>query len=394
MATDELEDKQDEQSFAEPDEQSTPEAEQGNQEDSSDEETNPLALSDEEIMAMDDPADPAGESDSESDPDEFDDSSAEAKDPADNAAASDPHSGGEESAEGDDDTANAERDISAEHAKIFAPFKANGTELQLNSPEEVISLMQQGANYHQKMEKISGQMKTIKTLEKAGIDGEKLNYLIDLHNKNPQAISKLLADSEIDPMDLETEESEQYRPKDYAPSESDIALDEVLDELKETPTFGELIDVVGNQWDDSSREHLASNSELLRTLNTHMARGVYSVIQTELGRARALGQLRGLSDLAAYQQVGASIQARGGFDHLATQETATADPVQGDTITPAQAAITLRPTQKSGDQNLNAKRRAASPTKAASSSAKSSSKVNPLGMSDAEFEKQMGSILQ
>ena len=36
-------------------------------------------------------------------------------------------------------------------AKLFAPFKANGRELKIESVEEAVALMQMGANYSKKM---------------------------------------------------------------------------------------------------------------------------------------------------------------------------------------------------------------------------------------------------
>lgn len=352
---------------------------------------NPLELSDEEVMAMDapdggdrgdespEPADDAPESKASDDQP----TKRERTDSGDEAES-------EEVAKNDEPT---ERDIASEHAKIFAPIKANGQEITLNSAEEAISLIQQGMNYHKKMEAISGNMKTIKTLQKAGIDADKLNYLIDLHNKDPKAISKLVSDAKIDPLDLDTEDTEQYRPKNYAPSKEDLALESVLEELESTPTYNRLLNVVGEQWDDESRGVVALDTEKLRTINTHIERGVYDIIEKEMGRQRALGQLRGVSDIAAYQQVGQAIQAAGGFDHLSTQSTVAGGAVQGTSPSPQQAALQIRPGQGSSNPNLNAKRRAASPTKAASTAKAPTNKPNPLAMDDADFEKQMGSIL-
>ncbi len=354
---------------------------------------NPLALSDEEIMAMGDPADSVSEPEQPDEPAvEPSDAPEEEDDAGDNA---EPEETPDTPAEEDSEGKEPERDIAAEHAKLFAPLKAGGQTIELKSVDEIISLMQKGADYHRKTEELSAHRKTLKTLEKAGIKPENLNYLIELHNKNPQAIAKLIAESGVDPFELDTDsdETKNYKPQEHSVSDSDIQLDEVLDRLKTTPTWNQLIEVVGEKWDDQSRQAVATDTELLEAINTHMENGMYPLIAKEMNRQRALGQLRGLNDLTAYQQVGRAIDDQGGFAHLITDEQrAEWARMHGHTPPPP---IAVPPKQGSSDPNLDAKRRAASPTKAASKmQKKTSNQQNPLALSDEAFEKQFSSSLQ
>lgn len=276
----------------------------------------------------------------------------------------------------------------AEFQKILKPFKANGREIQVQSAEEAITLMQMGANYNKKMAAIKPHLKTLKILDKHGINNEsELSYLIDLKNKNPQAISKLIKDSGIDPLDMNTTDGDSYKPTDHGVSDQEVALDEVLDSIQDSPVYSRLIDTVGKQWDAASKHAIGNQPALLTYLNAQMENGVYDVIMDEVNRKRALGQLSGLSDLDAYKQVGDSIQARNGFDHL-IQNSSSEN--KGQQTPPTKKRVP--PKQVTEDPKLKAKRKAAGPAKQTSKKS-TPSDFNPLTLSDEEFEKRFSSTL-
>jgi len=136
-------------------------------------------------------------------------------------------------------------DFEAEYKRITAPFKANGTEMQVKNTEDAIRLMQMGANYHHKMAALKPSLKTLKLLEKNDlVDPEKLNFLIDLHNKNPEAITKLIRDSQIDPLDINTKDESNYKPTQRNVSDTELALDSVLEEIRETPTYAKTLNIL------------------------------------------------------------------------------------------------------------------------------------------------------
>lgn len=290
---------------------------------------------------------------------------------------------GEENA-GGDSAGESEENNDSESLKTFvdqvtAPFKANGKTMKVENAADAVRLMQKGANYNLKMSSMKPHLKQLKTLEKHGIDEERLNFLIDLDKKDPGAIARLLKDSEIDPIDFDADENEKkYKATDHSADEREIAFDEVLDEIKDSDTYAKTLDVVGGQWDDASKRTVTDNPELLRLINDHMASGVYEVISNQLTSERALGRLNGLSDIEAYREVGDAIQARGGFDHLFKQEERqqTPPPSQERSTEPKQEAKSRRE-----------KRKAASLTKSAPGKKKND--FNPLGMSDDAFLEQI-----
>ncbi|MCD1628471.1 radical SAM protein [Marinobacter shengliensis] len=291
----------------------------------------------------------------------------------------------DEDGDSKDEKEETATDYEAVYNQIFKPFKAGGKEIKVESPEEVVQLMQKGVDYNKKMVGLKPHLKLLKTLENEGLlEDEKIGFLIDLANKDQKAIGKLLKDSGVDPLDLDVDASSDYVPKKRTVSDAEMELDEVLDRIQESEHYSKTVELVSKQWDDSSKQVVAQSPQLLEVINDHMSSGVYDVITAELDRKRALGQLNGLSDLEAYKQVGDSIQERGGFDHLFKEQQRQQDP---------KPAKRLPPKQKQEDPKLNEKRRAASPTKGKPAKSKVAADFNPLAMSDEEFEKQFSQKL-
>ena len=271
------------------------------------------------------------------------------------------------------------------HDRIFAPFKANGKDFSVKNVDEVVTLMQQGANFNKKMATLKPHLRTLRTLEQAGItEPEQINRLIDLHDKKPEAITQLLKDAKMDPLDIDVEADTNYQPTNHTIDESQMALDNVLDELQTTPTYDKLLKTVGKQWDDSSRQIIGKDPSILQAINDHMASGIYDVIDDEVQRRRTLGQLKGLTDLAAYKQTGDDLDAKGAFKHLVQPTKANEVP----------AIQPLPSKRKNEDPKLAQKRKAASSGKAGTSAKGKGKVVNPLSLSDEEFQKQYSEHLR
>lgn len=267
-------------------------------------------------------------------------------------------------------------DYKAEYERLTQPFKANGKEIKVNSVEDAVELMQMGANYSKKMAALKPHLKLIKMLDKHGLmDESKLSYLIDLNGKNPEAIAKLVKDSGLDPMEMDENKADDYKPTSYKVDDREIELDNVLESIKDSSTYQRTISVVSNDWDKVSKEVIANTPQILSVLNAHMESGIYDIIQGELENERTFGRLQGLSDIEAYRYVGDRIQANGGFSHLA----------KGQQNQSKQNAVSAKPMQVQDDK-LKDKKRAAAPSKPAVTT-QASKDFNPLALSDEEFAK-------
>ena len=265
-------------------------------------------------------------------------------------------------------------DFQGAYEKIFAPFKANGNEMQVDSVEDVMSLMKMGANYQKKMATIAPNLKIVKMLEKNGLlDSSKLNNLIDLSKKNPAAINKLIKDSGIDPLDIDTDEEVKYTPNDYNVSDKEYMLDEALEGIKDSTTFSETIDVLSNKWDTESKKIISDNPRIISIIDEHMQNGVYAEVNKLVAKERALGRLEGVADVTAYEQAANYLASTGVLNN---GNTAAPAPTKSDVSSKTKAQ---------DDAKLSNKRKAAASTK--TSSKPTTSSPDYLKMTDDEFMK-------
>ncbi len=250
---------------------------------------------------------------------------------------------------------------------LFAPFKANGRDMQVSTVADAITLMKMGANYNKKMQGLKPNLRLMKMLDNNELlDEEKLTYLIDLKNKNPQAIAKLLKDSGVDPMSYE-EDNTDYTPGTYTVNEKEVDLDMVLEEIKDTPSFQKTIDTISNKWDAGSRKLAQDDPNIIRIINEHIDNGTYEPIMDIVHNEKALGRLTELSDLQAYKHVGETLQAQGAF---APQPAAN----EKKTIT-----------KKPQDPKLKNRKKAAANTR--SKPVQKQRDFHPLDLPDEEFAK-------
>ena len=280
----------------------------------------------------------------------------------------------------EEDTSDAV-DYKAEYEKLTAPFKANGVQMQIKSVDEAITLMQMGANYHKKMAGLKPILKTVKLLERNGLmDNEKINYLIDLYNKKPEAVTRLLKESGIDPMDIDVNADDNYKPESREVSDTEIELDNVLESIKETPTYTRTIDIITKQWDDNSRSIIAEAPHIIALINEHVANGIYDAINTVVTRERSLGRLQGMSDLEAYKAIG---------DQLHSQNQL---PGQKPPDTKSTPKTTIKRKPSVSEKDRKKKKKGVSRTKTVTKTTTTPADFNPLALSDEEFEKQFGNM--
>ena len=266
-------------------------------------------------------------------------------------------------------------DYKAEYDKIMAPFKANGIQLQAADVDEVVTLMQMGANYHKKMAGLKPSLKIVKLLDKHELlDAEKINYLIDLHNRKPEAITKLVKDSKIDPVEIDVESDTNYTPENRTVNDNELELDTVLDTIKDSPTYNRTLTVISDQWDGTSRQVIANNPHIIEIINEQMGSGIFDAINEVVARERNFGKLQGMTDLDAYKHVGDILHEQGKL------------PGQKSVPNKSVPQKTTKKKTTSPDK-VKKQKEAVSPTKSRKTTSKS--EFNPLSMSDEEFEKVM-----
>lgn len=269
--------------------------------------------------------------------------------------------------------AEEEMDYKEAYKRLTGTFKANGKEYKIDSPEEAIALMQMGANYNMKMAAIKPNLKLIKTLEANGLtDTDSINFLIDLHKGNPEAINKLLQDKEFDA--LSADPSKEYTPTNHTVSDEQIELHSVIDQISHTPSFQETANIISSGMDDASRDIILKHPQYLGWLNDHVASGIYPIVAERVEKAKILGQTMGMSYLEAYQKIGEQLNAEGAFNHLFNKP-------EKKVIIPGAKT----PASSSAKRKVASTPKVSAPTKAAPD--------NVLGMSDEEFEKEFEKLM-
>lgn len=263
-------------------------------------------------------------------------------------------------------------DLKTFHERLTAPFKANGKQVQITNPDDMIALMQQGVNYSQKMAKLKPQMGIVKTLEENGITSPgDVSYLVDIFKQEPAAIAKLIKDSEIDLYDFDTEQAEGYKPLTQVSQPTD--LDEVVEEYQGNVMFSEVLTTISNGWDLESKRFVSKNPNVLRVLTAQKESGLYDKIMSAIEYEQMLGRLNNVPLIEAYSMVESRFNQEG--NGTQSQESNQ----KANSFRAPRPSHTQRP-----DNNASRKRKAGSPQSSGSST---KSNINPLKISDEELLK-------
>ena len=246
--------------------------------------------------------------------------------------------------------------------QIFAPFKANGKEIAPRTVEDVVQLMQMGANYTKKMQSIAPMRKAVESLSNAGINSEEdLSYLIDLYKGDKEAIKRLLKDHQIDAMDLDLDEVKYSPNKQNIASEADVKFAETLSNINES--LPQIQNIMDKQWDQESKRILLSDPRALQALHEEIQMGRFEPVQKQLEVERTFGRYQGVPDIQAYIDI---------LNRMSAQE---------------QYQQQMQEQQRQQKKNVPDKRKAA-PTRGKTKSGGTSLTPKDLfSMSDEEFEK-------
>lgn len=201
------------------------------------------------------------------------------------------------------------------YSKITAPFKADGKDFSVRSVDDAIRLMQQGVNYSRRMQELKPMKNFHRVLQDHGLtDMNKISFLIDVSKGDKTAITKLLKDNNLDPMDLDISVESGYQAKSYAGNPQDNAFRDALENTISNPDGQALVGDIHKSWDDSSKARLRENPGILGNLMDMKQSGVYDKIVAELNYQRGLGYLTDVPYLQAFDQVGEAMKNAGVFN--------------------------------------------------------------------------------
>ena len=201
--------------------------------------------------------------------------------------------------EGEDVKETPPKDVDYEtvYKDIFKPFKANGKDITPRTVEDVVQLMQMGANYTKKMQLMAPLKKAAESLSRADIKEDDLNFLIDVHKGDKEAIKKLLTKHNVDPMELDLD-STNYVPKNNIVSDEDVEYSDILDDIRDS--LPKIQEIMTSTWDTKSKEALLKDPNLMRALHEEIAIGRFDNVQAQLEIEKTFGRYKGKSDVEAY----------------------------------------------------------------------------------------------
>lgn len=269
-----------------------------------------------------------------------------------------------------EESSSSKVDYKEAYEKIFKPFKANGKEIQVKNPEEAIQLMQMGANYNKKMAGIKQQLPILKMLEKNNLlDERKLSYAVDLMNGDKAAIARLVKETEVDLYDIDEESGDTYEPSYKGVSEQEMQLTQTIEDLRDSPAYDRTIEIATDVWDGPSQQFIVNNPGVLNVLAQHIESGIFDTIWNEAERLMTIGELpQHLNSLEAYKVTG---------DHMNEQG------LIGEGNSNAQA----QQNKTSKQEATKRKKQATQKPKSAGRNQTNNNAINPLELSDEEFEK-------
>jgi hypothetical protein len=274
------------------------------------------------------------------------------------------------------------------YSKITAPFKADGRDFTVRSPEDAIRLMQQGVNYSRRMQEIKPMKQLNRMLSDQGLDDpNKLNFLIDLAKGDKGAITQLLKSHKIDPMDLDPENHSGYQANNYAGNPQSNEFREALDVAVASPEGAALVTHIHESWDDVSKRKLRENPGILGNLTEMKAAGVYDKVVEELNYQRSIGYLQGIPFLQAFDQVGEAMKNAGVFNQPQP------NPSQGGSMAPLQSGQPQnQPVAQGARKQTGTKKPVANPHLSSTPPSKQTGNTTPKEpdfdkMSDEEFLK-------
>ena len=260
-------------------------------------------------------------------------------------------------------------DYKAAYKKLRQPFKADGKLVEIRDDEEIVRLMQMGVNYSRKMQELNATAKTAAMLKQHGISEEQLSFLIDVNNKDPEALKKLLKDSAIDPLDIDIAGESAYVANKNIVSDAQLNFTSVMDSVAATEEGKQTLTMLHSTWDSESKNALWDNPSIMASIHEQRQSGVYKTISDEVERQKLTGAIpAGTPFLQAYHAVGNFLMQQ------RANTNATGNAVDKRVVAPKSAANSDR-AAKAASPNLGAK--TAVPFK------------NPLAMSDEEFMKTL-----
>jgi hypothetical protein len=207
----------------------------------------------------------------------------------------------EEVEEESEDEPEATEEKAVEDNSTFK-IKASDMELDLTL-DELKALASKGLDYTKKTQTLAPWRKTISALQESGLGETDVSLMIDVLKGDKHAIAEVLNRTKVDPLELDTDKVE-YTPKSYGKDDTQLAIEDVVNEISMDKEYEVTAKVVDEVWDSESRQKMAKNPSLIRGLHEEIKMGRYEIVAPIAMKMKTMDMVRGgqvQSDLDYYQ---------------------------------------------------------------------------------------------
>jgi len=264
-------------------------------------------------------------------------------------------------------------------------YKANGKEFEFSDDEifdQFGKVFGQAMNYTQKMQAMAPFRGMIDTLKEQGVSQEDLNLMVDVLKGDKAAAAAMLRRTGIDALELEEDAGAKYQPKNYGRNETELAIQEIVEEIGNDPEYKVTYHVVEKEWDDKSRQVFAKNPALIKELHIDVKNGVFDKVSPMALKLKVLDGGR-KSDIDYYIDAGKVYYAEVN-EQRQYEEKAKATAAALDAEKQKVAQVKAQEAKRNEVKSVADKRKAAAPT---STRAGKQGNVDFLSDSDEDFEK-------
>jgi len=166
-------------------------------------------------------------------------------------------------------------------------INANGMKMKATM-NELVAGFQKGMNYTQKMQELSGVKKLVSIATSNDLSEEDLNLLVEAKKGSQEAIAKLMANSNVDALDIDTEEHKDYKPADYSKEEVDIEMDGVRSTINSDAEFKPFVESAIQTMPQDMYDTVSGSAQNLNSLYQDIKSGIYSKVMPEVKKLQNL----------------------------------------------------------------------------------------------------------
>jgi len=219
----------------------------------------------------------------------------------------------EEDVENDDDSNKDEKEekISVEQDEKIL-INTGETSIEVGSKEELVKLAEKSLKTKVLLDKYKDDIAIIEGLKENGIEDEDLYLLAEAKKGNKNAIAKLIAKANIDPLDIDPEEAKDYKPNEVKANMDYIQSKTILEEIQnDEDVYKKFNNLVMKDFDDESKQIVFKNPDNLEAVANIIKSGVIDAILPKYSKHKLIDDMKSIDALIkAYEEYKTELESK------------------------------------------------------------------------------------